>query len=163
MNLDLRIEEYLDGTLDPNEAKALEAQLANPEVAAAFSEAILIRTLLKSRVELPHGLVDQVADILITGAVKEEEAVERVGATRAIADGFSWAWKGPAQVLAPVPAVAAGAVRAGTRPLRIPLPPVDSARALPDGPSSGAGKRSWWRKAAGMVFRATPKSRGEKA
>ena len=64
MELDLKIESYLDGTLGPEETRSFEAELTRPEVAHAFSQALLIRTTFRAPVDMPDDLADRVADAI---------------------------------------------------------------------------------------------------
>jgi anti-sigma factor RsiW len=125
MTLDMRIEAYLDGTLSPEETRAFEAELAAPAVSRAFSEALLIRTLFRSPVELPEGLVDRVAQAIGAAAAEETGAPEaRQGTVRAVLGSLEWIVRGPAMAVPPRSGTGS-ATLSGLRTIRFALAPVN--------------------------------------
>jgi len=108
--LDERIEAYLDGALEPGEARRFERDLVRPEVAAALREALLLREILRSTLpdEAPAGLAERIERELGVAAPEERDVGRetRFPAARAALSGAAWAWRGPLagfSVGAPVP------------------------------------------------------------
>ena len=130
MNLDLRIEQYLDGDMSPDEARQFESELATPAVARAYDEALLIRTLLKSRVEVPDGLSERIADAMLDeGRATAQQEADVPSAAGVILDSFQWALRGSTVAVTPgAPGNTVDGVRASFGAVRQMLPPVDAFR-----------------------------------
>ncbi|MBI5498857.1 MAG: zf-HC2 domain-containing protein [Deltaproteobacteria bacterium] len=97
--LDERIEAYLDGTLEGEEARRFERDLVQPEVTAALREALLLREILRSTLpdEAPAGLAGRIERELGVAAPPAREAARgsRFPVARAALGGAAWAWRGP--------------------------------------------------------------------
>lgn len=92
-DLEMRVEDYLDGMLTPAETRAFEARLVEPEVAALLAEALALRSLLTELPadDVPDGLTDRIEAALGVA----EAAPRRFPRLRAMWSGASWAVRGP--------------------------------------------------------------------
>lgn len=149
LNLDTRIEDYLDGTLDLSESLQLERDLADPAVARAYQEALLIRTLMKSQVEVPDGLASTIGDMLAGNPSTTQASEVAAGPVRSVLGSMSWAWKGPALALQTNMQAPAGleSAKVGASAMLFALPPVDALRTQPERPKPA--KRALWRRLLG--------------
>jgi anti-sigma factor RsiW len=159
MNLEQRLEGYLDGSLSPDETRLVEEDLARPEIARAFSEALLIRTLFRSPITVPEGLVDRMVDTMGV-AVKEAATAKReknTGSFRSVLNSMGWAVRGPAMMFRADQSSHNGisGVAAGLGTVRYSLAPVDAVRtpqALRTKKKSiqEPRRRAWWRRMLGL-------------
>ncbi len=148
LDLDMRIEEYLDGTLGVDESMQLERELALPEVAKAYQEALLIRTLIKSHVVVPEGLEARIGEMLAEGTELISGApVQEASSARTVLESMAWAWKGPAMALPGPLQAPAGmeSAKVGANAMRFMLPPIDALRSQPEAPKKRP-KRPLWRR-----------------
>lgn len=99
--LELKIEDYLDGQLSPKETLAFERALVDPEVASAFNAAVYFREFLRNAdaVDVPAGLAERLFQALPariavdgTGASKEKS----VGDGNLVTRWFGRTFRGPA-------------------------------------------------------------------
>jgi len=107
-----RCEAYLEGALSPDEANRFERDLALPEVAEVFREALLFRELIRASTadEPPEGLDERIAARLGLDpeVVKEKLRTARFIRTRAALRDMAWTVRGPAMVMAPMQAAGLG-------------------------------------------------------
>ncbi len=134
-DLELRIEDYLDGVLCPAETDRLERELCEPEAARALGEALMLRELLASAPphEVPEGLVDRIeSELGVAISSKGRRGLVPVpglsGPASGVLEGASWALRWPSMMMSAAPAATAGprqtmqAMRSLTDPLREALP-----------------------------------------
>ncbi len=103
-DLDERVDAYLDGLMSRDETRAFEAELVAPDVAAALSEALLLRELLAhpdAADELPEGLVARIEEALGVDEQAARTKVKRFARLRAALSGAGWSVRGPALAVAP--------------------------------------------------------------
>ena len=100
MDVDLEqlAEDYLDGLLSAKEANWLEHNLVRPEVGAVFTEALILRELLRTVGPdlMPEGLVERLEEAVLSQLPREQRRSLLSGGTRSILSGLSWAVRGPA-------------------------------------------------------------------
>ena len=156
MNLELRIEGYLDGSLSPDETCLVEEDLARPEVAQAFREALLIRTLFRSPITVPEGLVDRMVETMGV-AVKEaafEKRESKTGSFRSVLDSMGWAVRGPAMMFRSDQSSQSGisGLTTGLGTVRYSLAPVDAVRQPRESQRNKPEpkRRVWWRRMLGV-------------
>jgi len=150
--LDERVEGYLDGALSEDETCLFERDMANPDVARAVSQALMIRSVMRSPVTVPEGLADRVAGIL-TGfrAFASAPEVTDTSTWRSVLDSMGWAFSGSSMALSGASGTGSGysAMAVGLKAVRYGLGPISllTSRTKPE------GKRPWkWkllRRAAG--------------
>lgn len=82
-----RCEQYLDGSLDPEESRNLELALGDPEVGRIFAATVFLRQALEQLGpdSLPEGLLAR-----IQAAVGAAEA-SRIGSASPAGSAFRWA------------------------------------------------------------------------
>ena len=144
-DIELLVESYLDGLLDPAETAQFERRLMDPAVSEAFGEALALRQLLAELPpdQAPEELVRQLEEALEVDP-KAERRRTRLLRVRAALDGLSWAVKGPAQALG-TGSQAAAAVSpssAWVSTMRLTLGPLANRPETPAAP-----KKPLWRRA----------------
>ena len=101
VDLEQSVEDYLDGLLSAKSANWLEHNLIRPEVAAVFTEALILRELLRAAgpEDLLEGLVERIEDAVLSQLPRERRRSLLSGGTRSILSGLSWAVRGPAMAV----------------------------------------------------------------
>lgn len=102
MNQELqdRIEEYLDGRMDPEESRRFEQELLQEDVAAEFRELLLLRDLLGRLPpeQPPPGLVERIEFALAVNEADRPERQKAMSGQRLgwLVDGAKagWGWTG---------------------------------------------------------------------
>lgn len=104
--LEARVEDYLDGYMSPRERRAFEAELLEPEVQQALTEALALRTLLA---ELPpdappEGLIARIEEAMgvAEGRRSRREAIERASRFPSLGAALAragWIVRGPARAV----------------------------------------------------------------
>jgi hypothetical protein len=99
--LELRIIAYLEGELGPEETRALERELAQPEVALLFSRELLVQDCLRQLgpASPPEGLCERIEAALEIDEPRAKQR-ERMNALRALLRGSGWMVRVPALALA---------------------------------------------------------------
>jgi hypothetical protein len=157
MKHDQRIESYLSGALPPDDTRLFEAELAEPHVARAFSEALLIRFLMKTPVEVPVNLEGRIA--LAVGASEEEEDAAAAEKGTSALDGvlaqLSWMVRGPSMFLSNAQTRQAGlsGVVGAMGTVGYVLAPVSAVRRRDAGLQPASKKRPAWRRVLGWTRR----------
>jgi anti-sigma factor RsiW len=154
--IELMVERYLDGQLDPEETAQFERRLMDPAVSEAFGEALMLRQLLAELPpdQAPEELVRQLEEALEVdpGGQRRRTRLLRV---RAALDGLSWAVKGPAQALsAGSPTASAAPAAAGLSTMRYALGPLGKQRGAPTAP-----RKPLWRRVLSRGLRRRSKKK----
>jgi hypothetical protein len=102
IDLEQRIDGYLEGTLSAEETTRFEQDLLKPEVAEAFSQALMLQELLaKAPPEhMPAALLERIEASLESAEHTSDEKPGRLPRTRAVIQGLGWTLRGPALALA---------------------------------------------------------------
>lgn len=98
------ISAYLDGELDGEDGRRLEARLHEPMFATALARELALRSYLQnlSPEMAPEGLLDELELAVTRARPKEPEGV-RFPAIQAALAGMSWMARGPAMAAMAVP------------------------------------------------------------
>ncbi len=154
MELIDRCEAYLEGVLSPEATSAFERDLARPEVAEVFREALLLRELIRASTadQVPEGLEERIAESLGLDpeTVKEKLRTARFVRTRTALRDMSWMVRGPAMAMAGVqvgakPGDTARQVRDGLSTVRFAAAPVEMVRPRGESEPKKKGPPLWQR------------------
>jgi len=142
---DLIIEDYLDGALCAKEANRLEHNLALPEIARAFAEALMLRELLKTSPpdQPPMELIKRLEAELIWESQGKSKR-RWFGKTRSVFSGAAWAVRGPAMMVPDGP-TGTRETLAGIGTIRYTLGPLVNRGSQ----RSGRQRRGWWKRILG--------------
>jgi hypothetical protein len=127
MDLDERIEAYLEGLLSTEESDLFERELVEPEVAEAFAEALMLRELLRTvpPEQPPDALVARLETSVFSqlqGLLEERSEPKTVSRLRTALNGVAWTWRGPGLAM-PVTGGGSDSVKSGLSTLRYALGP----------------------------------------
>lgn len=147
--LDLLIEDYLDGFLSPRETNRFERKLVRSDVQTAFAEALALRDLLRSAGPdcPPSGLMEQIEETIITARPKKEKRTRWFGATRTALSGMTWAVRGPALALSSQP-TGTRETLSGLGTIRYTLGPLTQISA--DAQDKPRRRSGWFRRVIGL-------------
>lgn len=141
---------FIEGTLEPREVERFQRDLFDPEVAQAFSEALMLRELLRGvgPGEPPADLVSDIEEVVLRDLAEARPEGRRTWfqPNRGILEGLSWAVRGPQMAFAGSSERTRRAL-SGVGATRYALGPLaDRGRARPAEPQAPP-RRSWWKRA----------------
>jgi hypothetical protein len=150
LELEERAWGYIEGTLEPREVERFERDLFDPEVAQAFSEALMLRELLRSvgPDEAPADLVSDIEEAVLRDVFEAHPEARRgwLQPNRGILGGLSWALRGPTMAFTGSSERTRGAL-SGVGATRYALGPLADRGRTGSAEPTSPPRRRWWKRA----------------